>query len=40
VCTPASRRVNNSTVATDWLSNSNSLGCLGNSVATMTLCCP
>jgi hypothetical protein len=40
VCTPLSRQVNNSTVATDWLSNVNSLGCLGNSVATMTLCCP
>ena len=41
VCAPASRRINNSTVVTDWLpSNLISLGCLGNSVATTTLCCP
>jgi hypothetical protein len=40
VCTPVSRRVNDSTVATDWISNVNTLGCLGNVVATMTLCCP
>jgi len=40
VCAPASRRISNSTVVTDWISNNNSLGCLGNSVATMTLCCP
>ena len=40
VCTPLSRRINASTVVTDWLSNVNSQGCSGNSVATMTLCCP
>ena len=39
VCTPLSRRISGATVVTDWLSNSGSAGCSGNSVATMTLCC-
>jgi hypothetical protein len=40
VCTPLSSRINDTTVQVDWLSNANTLGCLGNVVATMTLCCP
>jgi Collagen triple helix repeat (20 copies) len=40
VCTPVSRRFGNSTVGTDWFSTAGTQGCLGNSVATITLCCP
>ena len=41
VCTAVSRRFSNSQVVTDWFgSTSSTLGCQGNSVATMTLCCP
>src|SRR5262249_50837930 len=40
-CIPVSRRTGPSTVATDWLSHiGEGTGCLGNSVATMTMCCP
>jgi hypothetical protein len=40
-CIPVSRHTGLSTVATDWLSHvGEGTGCLGNSVATMTMCCP
>ena len=40
-CTPVSRRLSTSTVATDWHSTPAGVGtgCLSNGLATMTICC-
>jgi hypothetical protein len=41
-CIPVNRRNSASLVLTDWFSSPSGVGtgCQGNSLATMTLCCP
>jgi hypothetical protein len=41
-CHPLGRRLNNSTVVTEWFSTpaGSGVGCQGAQIATMTLCCP